>query len=161
MPKPVNQRCQQCALLSASEARQKACWDSQLCHKRRSFYRHKLALAQTHQVNEPVPVLDVPLPDTVYAILYRYLIEGNILHAIAAELYRGDQLIAKTRPIHCGALTDRVLRMYLQSVLETFTHHSGTSVALFREMVDLPLSRHPCPVADCHLNPTQRLEELL
>jgi hypothetical protein len=160
MPKPVNKRCQDCALLSASEARQKACWDDQLCHKRRSFYRHKL-VASPSQANDAVPVLDVPLPETVYAILYRYLMEGDILHAIAAELYRGDQLIAKTRPIHCGALTDRVLRMYLQSVLETFTHHSGTAVALFREMVDLPLSRHQCPVADCHLNPTSRLEELL
>lgn len=163
MPKPLNQRCLDCSALPTAQAKQKACWDGKHCHNRRSFYRGKLQQANASNPTPPdqVPVLDIPLPDTVYAILYRYLLADNILHAVAAELYRGGHLIAKTKPIHTNALTDRVLRMYLQSVLETFSAQSGASIVLFREMVDLPLSRHPCPIEDCHLNPQSRLEELL
>lgn len=100
-------------------------------------------------------------PESSYALLYRYLLDTEILHAFAAELYQGEQLIAKTRPIHCGALTDRVLRMHLQSLLETFSQRSGEVISGFQEIIDVPLSQFSCPVADCHLNAASRLEELL
>ena len=151
MPKVVNERCLACAVLASHEARQKSCWDKARCHKRRTFYRGKLART-AKPVSDAVPVLDVPLPQTTYAILYRYLAPSGLHHAVGAELYRGAELVAKTKPLHVGALTDRVLKLYLQSALETFSAHSGVSVALFREMIDLPLERHACPVEGCHLS---------
>lgn len=149
MPKPINPQCLSCAALTSQKARQRSCWDSVRCHKRRTFYRSKQAQPAAPS---SVPVLDVPLPQTVYAILYRYLLPTGLLHAVGAELYQGSELVAKTKPLHVGALTDRVLKLYLQSVLETFSSHSGASVALFREMIDLALERHSCPVEDCHLS---------
>lgn len=98
-----------------------------------------------------VPVLDVPLPNSVYAILYCYLTEDRRLHAVTAELYRGDAIVAKAAPTHVGALTERVINLYLRNVLGAFSDHLNTSIALFRDKVELPLSRHACPVADCPL----------
>jgi hypothetical protein len=98
-----------------------------------------------------VPIIDVPLPESAYAILYRYLGAQNALHAVSCELYLGSQMLAKTKPIHTAALTERIVRTYLQSVLEQFSHHAGAPVVLFREMVDLPLEQYPCPVEGCHL----------
>lgn len=103
---------------------------------------------------------DVLLPSSVHAVLYRYWLTEGILHAVSAELYQDGQLIVKARPIHCGMLTDRVLKMHLQSTLETFSHYSKTAVVAY-ETVELLLSRHGCPIEDCHLNPLNRLEELL
>ena len=151
MPKLVNERCLACAALTSHEARQKSCWDKVRCHKRRTFYRNKFS-QPAQSVSGAVPVLEVPLPQTTYAILYRYLTPNGLHHAVGAELYQGAELVAKTKPLHVGALTDRVLRLYLQSVLETFSTHSGASVALFREMIDLSLERHSCPVEGCHLS---------
>jgi hypothetical protein len=68
-----------------------------------------------------------------------------------AELYRGDAIVAKAAPTHVGALTERVINLYLRNVLDAFSAHLNTSIALFRDKVELPLSRHACPVADCPL----------
>jgi hypothetical protein len=152
MPKSLNPRCISCASITTAEARGRSCWDSSVCHNRRSHYRRRLAqqAAATFQVNS-VPVLDVPLPNSVYAVLYCYLTEAHRLHAVTAELYRGDAIVAKAAPTHVGALTERVINLYLRNVLDAFSAHLNTSIALFRDKVELPLSRHACPVADCPL----------
>ena len=66
MPKVVNERCLACVALASHEARQKSCWDGARCHKRRTFYRRKLA-QPSEPVSDAVPVLDVPLTsDNLY-----------------------------------------------------------------------------------------------
>ena len=152
MPKFLNPRCISCAAITTAEARGRSCWDKTVCHNRRSHYRRRLAqqAAAMSQANS-VPVLDVPLPNSVYAVLYCYLTEDHRLHAVTAELYRGDAIVAKAAPAHVGALTERVINLYLRNVLDAFSAHLNTSIALFRDKVELPLSRHACPVADCPL----------
>ena len=152
MPKSLNPRCISCASITTAEARGRSCWDHAVCHNRRSHYRRRLAqqVAATSQANG-VPVLDVPLPNSVYAVLYCYLTEDRRLHAVSSELYRGDAIVAKAAPAHVGALTERVINLYLRNVLDAFSAHLNTSIALFRDKVELPLSRHACPVAGCPL----------
>jgi hypothetical protein len=154
VPKPLNSRCFSCAALTPTEARQRSCWDDVVCHNRRSHYRRRLA-QQAIAANSPdpaaVPILEVPLPDAIYAVLYCYLTEDQRLHAVTAELYRGDAIVAKTAPTHVGGLTERVINLYLRNVLDAFSTHITTSIALFRDKVELPLNRHACPVADCPL----------
>jgi hypothetical protein len=96
-------------------------------------------------------VLDVPLPNSVYAVLYCYLTEDRRLHAVTAELYQGIAIVAKAAPAHVGALTERAINLYLRNVLDALSAHLNTSLALFRSKVELPLSRHACPVAGCPL----------
>lgn len=163
MARPINQRCIECALLATEAAHHRACWDGVRCHNRRSYYRGKLAQQQRAQEEPPVPsphtpvVLDVPLPETPTAILYRYHPpeSSTTLHAVCAELYRGSHLVAKTKPIHTGALTERTLRIYLQNVLDVFSRQVNAPITLFRESINLPLNRHACPVAGCHLHASQ------
>ena len=140
MPKSLNPRCISCASITTAEARGRSCWDKTVCHNRRSHYRRRLAqqaaiLSQT----SGVPVLDVPLPNSVYAVLYCYLTEAHRLHAVTAELYRGNAIVAKAAPTHVGALTERVINLYLRNVLDAFSAHLNTSIALFRDKVELPM----------------------
>ncbi|MBW4465322.1 MAG: hypothetical protein KME07_07770 [Pegethrix bostrychoides GSE-TBD4-15B] len=100
------------------------------------------------------------MPEPVHAILCRYWIQGCILHAIRAELYRGNQLMLMMRPLHCNMLSDQALALHLQAVLSSFTNHSGVPITEFRE-IDLVLDDHGCPVKDCHLNPLNRMEDWL
>lgn len=161
MPRPINRRCLDCATRSTDEAQQRACWDASRCYDRRSYYRGKLKQPQNHATKKPggsapstTEELDVALPDIFYAILYQYAPAGSstALHAVKAELYQGSHLILKTKPIHTGALTERVLKTYLQSVLEAFSQRVNTPILIFREKVSLSLGSYPCPVAECHLN---------
>ncbi len=153
MPKSLNPRCLSCATITTAEARGRSCWDNAVCHNRRSHYRRRLAQQKTSGAAsaEQIPVLEVPLPNSLYAILYCYVTEKGRLHAVSAELYRGDAIVAKAAPTHVGALTERVINLYLRNVLEAFSAHIDISIALFRDKVELPLSRHACPVADCPL----------
>ena len=124
MPKSLNPRCISCASITTAEARGRSCWDSSVCHNRRSHYRRRLAQqAEATPQGNSVPVLDVPLPNSVYAVLYCYLTEDHRLHAVTAELYRGDAIVAKAAPTHVGALTERVINLYLQNVLDAFSTH--------------------------------------
>lgn len=161
MPRPVNQRCLECASLPTDEAHQRSCWDAKRCHDRRSHYRVKLE--REHQSDEKledggVPVVDVPLKGIIQATLYQYTpADSRALHAVRAELYRDGQLILKTKPIHTGGLTERVLKTYLEEVLKTFSRYANTPILLFRHSVTLPLDRHRCPVEGCYLNPSNSL----
>ena len=125
-----------------------------MCHNRRSHYRRRLAqqaIAASSPDPAAVPILEVPLPDVIYAVLYCYLTEDNRLHAVTSELYRGDAIVIKSAPTHVGGLTDRVINLYLRSILEAFSTHITTPIALFRDKVELPLSRYSCPVLGCPL----------
>jgi hypothetical protein len=99
--------------------------------------------------------------ESIRAILYCYLLAADILHAVSAELYQGEQLLLSVRPIHCDALTGQVIQMHLQSVLDLFSQHSGTRVAQFDETRNRLLTEFNCPIADCRFNLASRLEELL
>ena len=41
MPRPKNYKCAACSRISDEEAKQRECWQGQLCHSRRSYYRHR------------------------------------------------------------------------------------------------------------------------
>lgn len=150
MPRAINPLCLSCAELTSAQAHLRSCWDDVRCHKRRSFYRGKLSQAAA-PIDSPVPIIKISLPSVCYAVLVQWK-QGSRLHAVAGELYRGSELLAKSSPIHCGALTERMLKQYLESMLKAFSVQCGSNVALFRDSVELELSRHPCPIEGCNLD---------
>ncbi len=105
------------------------------------------------------------LPDladsTLRAVLYRYWLENGIPHALRAELYRGEDLVIRTRPIHCHAMTDYVFKAYLQSILDSFSEHSIIFPVAFQEFVDLKIPQSFCPVQGCHLSRSYSFDDLL
>lgn len=105
--------------------------------------------------------LGPPSTESYYAILYCYWLESSILHALSAELRRGNQRLISTRPLHCSMLTGQALQLHLQSLLESFNHYSTTPIRGFRDIVDVSLADSPCPVAGCALNLSSLPEELL
>lgn len=106
-------------------------------------------------------MLDPSVSKPLASRLYRYFLPGALLHAISAALYQGDQLLIKTRPVHCYMMTGQGLQLHLQAMLDALSQNSGIALQTFHEVNDLILDKHSCPVRDCHLNPASRLEELL
>lgn len=41
MPRLKNHQCAACSHTSVEQAQQRECWQGQLCHSRRSYYRHR------------------------------------------------------------------------------------------------------------------------
>lgn len=112
-------------------------------------------------IDPSVSGFSIASPKPVTAHLYRYFLDGSLLHAISAALYEGESLILKTRPIHCHIMTDQSLQLHLQSMLETLSQSSGVALHRFHEVSDLLLGARSCPVMGCHLNPAFRFEEIL
>jgi hypothetical protein len=131
MPKSLNPRCISCALITTAEAWGRSCQDNAVCHNRRSHYWRRLAQQTSSGAAsaDKIPVLEVPLPNSFYAILYCYVAENHRLHAVSVKLYRGDAIVAKAAPTHVGALTKRVINLYLRNVLETFSAHINLLIA--------------------------------
>jgi hypothetical protein len=73
------------------------------------------------------------------------------LHALGAELWLGNDRVAKIEPVHCLGLTEAQVKTLLVRILEAFSQHRGIPVERFRASVEL----HPqnCPIRPCPLYP--------
>ncbi len=152
MPKPLNPKCQLCAKLSTSAAKLihgstgDGCWDTSVCHNRRSFYRRR----SDNQTK--IPIMKVEPPTTHFAVLYLYKEAGDKpLHAIDAQLWYGQKPICRLDPIHCFGLTAGKIKAYTELVLQAFSQEYGISLYQYKEMFEInPMN---CPVRPCPLHP--------
>lgn len=178
MARPERDKCRLCAKLSSPEAQQRhgpngsGCWDPKYCHNRRSYYRHRGVRNQVrkqrrHQPSsEPEPfeagisaprrvgvaTLQVLAPAIPAAVVHWYrATKDSPLHALGAELWSGNDLVAKIEPVHCLGLTEQQIRTLLVRVLEVFSEHIGMKVERFRSSVEL--HPHNCPIRPCPLYP--------
>lgn len=170
MARPDSDKCRLCAKLSVQDAQQRhgpegdGCWDPKYCHNRRSYYRHRgmrnhlrkqrrqqdSALPEREKVR--VVELHLPSPALPAAVVQWYReTKDSPLHALGAELWMGNDRVAKVAPVHCLGLTELQVKALLVRVLAEFSQHSGLKIERFRSAVEL----HPlnCPIRPCPLHP--------
>jgi hypothetical protein len=168
MSRPDQERCRLCSKLTSAEAKHRhgpegdGCWDDQHCHNRRSYYRHrgvrnynrKSKRQQQSQGNSLVATLTIPAPAIAAAVIHWYReTKQSPLHAIGAELWVGNDQVAKIEPVHCLGLTELQVKTLLLRILDGFSQHSGQKMERFRASVEL----HPmnCPIRPCPLHPEE------
>jgi hypothetical protein len=80
--------------------------------------------------------------------LYRARVDAP-LHAIGAELRKGDQVVAKIEPIHAQGLSAAQVKGFLKEVLLAFSRQAGVELGKF----DVQQERSPgmCPIQECSL----------
>ncbi|PSB43923.1 hypothetical protein C7B80_22350 [Cyanosarcina cf. burmensis CCALA 770] len=167
MGRHISKICRQCATLSVEEAKElhgedgDRCWNPQVCHRRRSHYRHRddnnrsrrrakrigtgaTELPVHTEIESPAP------PNAIAAVLVLYRQHKNSpVHAVAAEIWQGNNLIASVKPVHCmGMRGDRVSE-YLQEILALLTQQFG--VTRFEDIIkEVPVQK--CPIQPCPLH---------
>lgn len=161
MSRPDKLKCRLCSKLTATEAQNRhgsggdGCWDTSVCHKRRTYYRNRDRYNKTRRLqrhtakNTP---LEVPIPAVPAAVLYLYRERVDApLHAIGAALWLGQEKVSMIEPKHCMGLTSRHVSAFLQEILQTFSRKANVPIAKFATQVEL----HPstCPIKPCPLHP--------
>jgi hypothetical protein len=181
MARPDQEKCRLCSKLTAQEAQQKhgadgdGCWDARYCHNRRSYYRHRGVRnhvrkqrrrgrqMEQQDISEAevagsgrVVTLEIPAPAIPAAIVHWYRVtKDSPLHALGAELWVGNDRVAKIEPVHCLGLTELQVKTLLVRILDVFSQHSGIKVERFRSSVEL--HPHNCPIRPCPLYPEVKL----
>jgi hypothetical protein len=156
MPLAPSEKCRRCAKLPIAQAKSKSCWAGQICHVRRSTYkyrdRYNQAKRQQYRLatgQDPV-VLTIAPPVVASAELHLYRARVDApLHAIGAELRRGDQVIAKIEPVHTQGLSPAQVKGFLRAVLQAFSEQVGVELGKFE--VQQERSPGMCPVQGCSL----------
>jgi hypothetical protein len=153
MPKPLDPKCQLCALLPTAKAKVlhgsegDGCWNPRICHNRRSFYRRR-----TKSDSAEIDALAIVPPATYFAVLYLYKEPGDKpLHALGAELWLGQKPICRLEPIHCFGLTASKIKTYTEQVLQAFSKKYNVNLYQYKEMFEISPSQ--CPVRPCPLHP--------
>jgi len=138
MGRRTNEKCWACSLLTTTEARQlheaaiggDGCWNDDVCHSRRSYYRRGRGLRQRRKAGA-IAEVQVPLPEVPYVVLQTYVEQprqsndGVVIHAMGAELWRGERAIARTQPQHVFGLSPRLVKDYARQLLEALYEHYG------------------------------------
>ena len=180
MARPDQEKCRLCSKLDSQEAQQRhgpncdGCWNPQYCHNRRSYSRHREVLNHIRKQrlrehpsestlsesgassSARVATLEVLAPAVPAAVVHWYRITKDApLHALGAELWIGNDRVAKIEPVHCLGLTELQVKTLLVRILDVFSQHSGIKVERFRSSVEL--HPHNCPIRPCPLYPEVKL----
>lgn len=101
---------------------------------------------------EPIVLEPPPAPTTSAGILvlYRQHREAPV-HAVAAEVWQGNQKIAEIGAVHCLGLRADKVTAYIKSLLESL--HQQFGIVRFEDVVkELPVTC--CPITPCPLKET-------
>lgn len=163
MGRPTNEKCWACSLLTAGEARKlhdgtiggDGCWKDNTCRSRRSYYRK--GRNQRARRSAAIEVVAVPVPEVLYVVLHTYVQQPRhsedqvIIHAMCAELWRGNQPIAMTQPQHTFGLPPRLVKDYARQLLEALyqQYGNGRRSGFERFAHEQPHSIAQCPVHPC------------
>jgi hypothetical protein len=167
MPTKLPHNCDACSKLSASQARQKGCWEDKRCPDRRSYHRKKAATAIRRKEQRQNSAIDTilassrdsanagaddrafVLPDIYAAELCLWINRSNnTIHAIGARLYCGSVLTDRIEAIHCLGLTEAQLKQTGRNILLALSaQHDGIALAKFRVIKEFDSTL--CPLTDC------------
>ncbi|HIK16962.1 MAG TPA: hypothetical protein IGS53_16985 [Leptolyngbyaceae cyanobacterium M33_DOE_097] len=168
MPRRVNKKCLHCANLSVEEAvelhgaKGDNCWDPKTCHRRRSHYRKRddinairrrlrrgsVGPSLTEQT-EAIEIIPPQPPAAISAVLVLYRQHPNApVHAVAAEVWKGNQKLANVEPIHCMGMRADKVTAYIKELLTSLGQQFP--VTRFEDVVkEIPVEQ--CPIANCPL----------
>lgn len=113
-----------------------------------------MVLSTEPAVNRNVVTLEIPAPAIPAAIAHWYReTKSSPLHALGAELWIGNDRVAKIEAVHCLGLTEMQIKTLLVRILDGFSQHCGMKVERFRSSVEL----HPlnCPLRPCPIHPNE------
>jgi hypothetical protein len=118
MPKTASEKCRLCAKLPVEEAIARHgpdgtnCWVGEPCHKRRTYYRNRDRYNRSKRrqyraaTGQEPAVFAIAPPAMAMAELHLYRARADApLHAIGAELRRGDRAVARIDPVHAQGLS--------------------------------------------------------
>jgi len=107
------------------------------------------------------PELFLELPQTTLAVMTLYgdkvgrapagevKERWRIPHAISAQLWHDQELIAKIEPTHCFGLSRLQIHQMNDQILTVFSQKLGQPVTGFNELIEKP--RMECPIRPCPL----------
>lgn len=167
MGRHVSKICLRCATLPLEEAIElhgengDGCWNPNVCHRRRSHYRHRDHNNRTRRRakrlgveanSEPGVTLELepPVPKaTIAAVLVLYRQHKNApVHCVAAQVWQCNHLIAAVKPVHCMGMRGNQVSEYLQEILDLLTQQFG--VMRFEDIIK-EVSVQKCPIRPCPL----------
>ncbi|MFB2833326.1 hypothetical protein [Floridanema evergladense] len=93
------------------------CWNPAVCYSRRSYARNRDRINQTRSRKrkegefEQIPVDFEPLTQLVFGVLVIYRKAGvdTPVHAIAAEIWQGQEKVAIVPTVHCAGMVPAIL----------------------------------------------------
>ncbi len=157
MPKKVAHNCFQCSKLSHDEAQIKSCWDADRCPNRRHYQRNKERISQQRRAKHPekttanqpgIIAIDHPIAISASIIFYRERQDAPV-HAIAAEVWQGNQKVLTVKPMHCLGLSPNQVVGMMSEILRACSIELDVELNKFASKVEL----HPslCPIRPCLL----------
>jgi len=103
-----------------------------------------------HQAASEIVVSPPPVPIVPAAILVLYRQHSNApVHAVAAEIWHGDQRIAEVKPVHCMGMKGDRVSAYIKEMLASLSQQF--QVTRFENVIkEIPVEQ--CPIANCPLS---------
>lgn len=163
MVKAIPEKCKKCAMLSAAQAQElhgthgDGCWNPQVCYSRRSYARHRdrrklIRSRQRSESNLELKVDFTEFTDIFWAVLVVYRRSGTDtpIHAIASEVWKGQEKFAAIPPIHCAGMTASQLHAYVQKMLVLLESNYAIKKFASQERLDPWL----CPLSPCSCRPS-------
>lgn len=147
-------------MLSAQQAQEihgiegDGCWDPSVCYSRRSYARNRDRINQARSRKrkegelEQIPVEFEPLSQMVFGVLVVYRKAGvdTPIHAIAAEIWQGQNKIAIVPAVHCIGMLPNQVHQYVSKMLSVLEERYGIKKFVSQRQLDPALcSLRPCP----------------
>lgn len=155
------EKCRKCAMLSAEQAQTlhgaegDGCWNPSVCYSRRSYARNRDRINQTRSRKrkegelEQIPVEFEPLSQTLFGVLVVYRKAGvdTPVHAIAAEIWQGQEKVAIVPPVHCIGMVPSQVHQYVGKMLSLLEERYGIRKFASQTRLDPELCAvRPCPL---------------
>ncbi|MBW4505554.1 MAG: hypothetical protein KME64_03450 [Scytonematopsis contorta HA4267-MV1] len=164
MPQPrekprIPEKCKKCSTFTADVAKSihgpdgDNCWNPAVCYSRRSHARHrdrrnqKRALKHSSVVAKDISIDIEEYTDIVFAVLIVYRPPGadTPIHAIGADIWKGQEKIAAVQAIHCVGLVRSQILAYVKKMLQVLGDNYG--IRKFASLERLDPDR--CPIRPC------------
>ena len=163
MTKSIPDKCKKCAMLSAAQTQElhgndgDRCWNPAVCYSRRSYARHRdrrnlIRSRKRGDSDENLVVNTDEFASVYWAVLvvYRHAGTDTPIHAIAVQVWKGQEKFAAVSPIHCAGMVATQVHTYVQKVLVLLESNYGIKKFASQERLDPRLCPlRPCP---CHSN---------
>lgn len=166
MGRQTNEKCWACSLLTPEEARKlhdaerggDGCWNEDVCRSRRSYYRKGRSRVAGRKA--AIAEIVVPIPEVFYVVLHTYVEQPRqpndeiVIHAMCAELWKGNQPIAMTQPQHTFGLPPRLVKEYARQLLDALyqQYGEGKRSGFERYAREEQHSVAQCPVRPCSVH---------
>ncbi|MBD2054875.1 hypothetical protein H6F88_02340 [Oculatella sp. FACHB-28] len=131
------------------------CWNPSVCYSRRSYARNRDRINQTRSLKrkegklEQISVEFEPLIQTVFGVLVVYRKAGvdTPVHAIAAEIWQGQEKVAIVPPVHCIGMVPSQVHTYIVKMLSVLEERYGIRKFASQTRLNPDLCAiRPCPL---------------